>query len=357
MEKIKRDRIEWVDVSKYICIMFVMLSHLESGSKILDCMYTPFFLTVFFFCSGYVYKNEDEFKEFMFKKIRGLLIPWFIFSNFNIILSAIFSFNSHGSLVSELTWNIFQIRGKGDELWFVSALFMAFIPFYFLVKLSENDVKKGAINNYNVIIISWVLSLFSIIYNNYINPDIFPWKSSALPWHIEYIFQAVFFMILGYYFRTTFEKTFDKYNNKLNRKFIFCLYIILVLISFLFEDRMILHVKIIFNYIIQVMGIILIVIFSKLIKSTKYIKFIGRNTILYFALHGKVLSMIQTILKKFTCDIYIMLIGNVLTSSLLAIGLTYIISVILIIPVYIIEKYMPFTLGRKNIYRNKMFNA
>ena len=67
------------------------------------------------------------------KKAKGLLLPWFIFSLLNIIASQILSFNKQGSLVSELSWNFLQIRGKGDEIWFLPALFLAFIPFYFFV--------------------------------------------------------------------------------------------------------------------------------------------------------------------------------------------------------------------------------
>lgn len=65
-----KKRIEWVDIGKYICIMFVMLSHLESTTEVLDKFYSPFFLTVFFFLSGYVYRQPSSFKEHMDKKIK-----------------------------------------------------------------------------------------------------------------------------------------------------------------------------------------------------------------------------------------------------------------------------------------------
>lgn len=78
-----RKRIEWVDIGKYICIMFVMLSHLQSGSEILTKFYLPFFLTVFFFLSGYVYREPVSFKEHFINKLKGLFIPWLIFSNLN----------------------------------------------------------------------------------------------------------------------------------------------------------------------------------------------------------------------------------------------------------------------------------
>ena len=131
-------RIEWVDLVKYFCIIMVMLSHLEARTDLWTTFYTPFFLTAFLFVSGYVYKPKQKFGGFLYKKFRQLFIPWLVFSVFNILLSQIISFNEQGSLWEELKWNFLQIRGLGDEVWFVAALFVAFIPFYFMVKAYES---------------------------------------------------------------------------------------------------------------------------------------------------------------------------------------------------------------------------
>lgn len=97
-----KKRITWVDTGKFIGIMFVMLTYLESGSDFLDTFYQPFFLVIFFFLSGYVYKQPTTIKEHLLKKIRELFIPWFIFSNFNILLSALITLKGDRNTVSEL---------------------------------------------------------------------------------------------------------------------------------------------------------------------------------------------------------------------------------------------------------------
>lgn len=136
-------RIVWVDVVKYICILMVMLSHLEARTDLWQVFYTPFFLSAFFFVSGYVYKPKDGgFKKFLHKKIRQLFVPWLVFSVFNILLSQILSFNEHSGLLTELMWNFLQIRGKGDGIWFVAALFVSFIPFYFAINWYEAEYEK-----------------------------------------------------------------------------------------------------------------------------------------------------------------------------------------------------------------------
>ena len=122
-------RVGWVDIAKFICIFCVMNSHLESVTEPVFTLYSPFYLSLFFFCSGYVYHHRPGFGVFLQKKVHQLLIPWFFLSTANILLSQILSFNEHGSLMKELFWNLLQIRGKGDGLWFIAALFVAFIPF------------------------------------------------------------------------------------------------------------------------------------------------------------------------------------------------------------------------------------
>lgn len=140
----KTKRIEWVDVVKYICIIMVMLSHLETRTELWKNFYSPFFLSAFFFVSGYVYKVGDDFKGFIYRKTRQLLIPWLVFSIFDILLSQIISFNEHESILTELKWNFLQIRGRGDGVWFVAALFVTFIPFYFFIKWYDSQSQKSS---------------------------------------------------------------------------------------------------------------------------------------------------------------------------------------------------------------------
>ena len=141
-----------------------MLSHLESCTYLLEMLFTPFFLSLFFFCSGYVYKAPKNFGALLHKKFFQLFIPWFVFSVANIIMSQVLSFNEHHSLSSELAWNFLQIRGKGDGLWFVSALFVTFIPFYFLIKWYQKKTfcPKRA---YVLVVISFILSFINLLWN------------------------------------------------------------------------------------------------------------------------------------------------------------------------------------------------
>lgn len=289
------NRIQWVDIVKYICIMWVMLSHLEANTRLLSVFYMPFFLNAFFFASGYVYYHKNGFKPFFIKKVNGLFVPWLFFSILNILLSHIISFNTHSSLISELLWNFMQIRGRDDGIWFVAALFIAFIPFYFFVKAYEKS-KKQAKNTALFVFKAFSLSLLSTLYCNYMDPNILPWGTNALPWHIEYIFIGMFWMVLGYLFRTKFETICDRRISNYSLVIILSIYVVMQYIPYATNHDM--QNSIIYSYASAFLGVLSIIFLSKKITPNKYMLYIGQNTLICFALHGKIYSILQTILKK-----------------------------------------------------------
>ncbi len=338
-------RIDWLDIAKYICIIFVMVHHLEGGSEALYIFYASFFLKAFFFAAGYVYRHTNDFKGFFIKKVKGLFVPWLIFSTFNILLSQVLSFNEHNDLLTEIGWNLLQIRNHGDGIWFVAALFVAFIPFYFLTQWSDKkDKNKGVA----AIIISFFLSAGSIAYTNLMDPSLLPWNGTELPWHLEYIFQAMLFMVLGYYFRKRYEVTFDKYNTRINRICLAIVYLLLIYMPYVFQIEFPILIDVIYQYVREFTGVIFLVSICKVLKTNRYISYVGQNTLIYFALHGKVLSALQTAMEKMVPNVYAAVLGNAFSANVFVIILALVISVVLMIPTWIINKFFPFVLGRKN---------
>lgn len=348
-------RIEWVDIVKYVCIIMVMLSHLETRTEIWEAFYTPFFLSAFFFTAGYVYRPKSNFKVFIYKKFRQLFIPWLLFSIFDIVLSQVISFNAHESLLKELKWNFLQIRGQGDQIWFIAALFVAFIPFYFVIQryeeIRQKINEKYSYKSVKIIGLAWILSFVSILYTKFVPENIFPWNSTALPWHIEYMFQAMFYMILGYVFHCNMESRFDKYNTIKIRKIVLIIYLILVLVPFLGKVQIPVILDIIYQYLVSIVGIFGLIMMAKVIKSNKYINYVGQNTLIYFALHGKAYSIIQTLFRKFMLNFYAMILSSTFGSSIFCFILSLFLSVILIVPAYIINRYFPFIVGRNKKFR------
>ena len=345
----KTNRIEWVDVVKYVCIIMVMLSHLETNTEIWRTVCGPVVLNGFFFAAGYVYKPMDSFGYFMYKKVRQLLIPWLVFGVLDIVLSQIISFNPHGSLMEELKWNFFQIRGQGDQLWFVAALFITFIPFYFFIRQYE-AARKNAGNG-----LSWLgalaaaalLSLVSALYTAWPAPaKAFPWHSNALPWHIEYVCSGMFYMVFGYVFRSEMEGLFDKRNTPAARAALLTGYLLLVFAQPSLKIHFPPFVQALYLELSGIIGVITLVMIAKAVKTNRYISYVGQNTLIYFALHGKVLSVIQVLLRRLAGGFYKGILGNIAASSVFALALSLVLSVLLIAPAYVINREFPFIIGR-----------
>ncbi len=67
-------RIEWVDTAKGIGILFVMFGHCYLDTKYVF-WFTSIHMSLFFFLSGYVFRNKGSYFAFLKKKIKSLLVP------------------------------------------------------------------------------------------------------------------------------------------------------------------------------------------------------------------------------------------------------------------------------------------
>ncbi|SFQ47049.1 hypothetical protein SAMN04487928_15510 [Butyrivibrio proteoclasticus] len=264
----------------------------------------------------------------------------------NIILSQIITFDEHASFIEELKWNFLQIRGKGDGIWFVAALFMTFIPFYFFVDRYEKSEKQ---RNERIIfiIVALLLSIISNVYEAFMDPTLLPWGTVALPWHLEYVFQAMFYMTIGYLFKGEFERMYDKTANAFSTVVVFFVYIVFRYIPYImaFEIENFIP-KMLYTYLCAFLGIFVLIFVSKRIVPNRYLLYIGQNTLICFAFHGKIYTVLQTILKSILGVLYGEILGNMYASSVFAIVLTIVLSFILIIPIYVINRWLPFLLGR-----------
>lgn len=340
MIEVDNSRIKWVDNAKYILILCVILLHLFNLPSSVEIFIGSFTVPGFFFCAGYVYKHKCSLKIFLYNKFRSLFIPWLFFSNFNILLSHIFSFNIQDKLSVSLIKNMLQIREYGDGLWFISALFIAFIPFYFVINSFKlKYIKEHKYRKYMPLFLSIVLLIVSLVYSCFMNPTFFPWNNVNLPWHIEYIFIAVFFMVTGYYYRNYFESKLS-----LDRFLSFIIVLFIYIIALAFKYMLLKNTFFVacFDKLTAVIGTMMIVNVSKMMKSNKYTSFIGQNTITYFAIHGKAISLLQNIIIKFFGNIYYNIINNYFLCLIFLVILTFITATVLIYPTIIIKKCLPF---------------
>ncbi len=157
----------------------------------------------------------------------------------------------------------------------------------------------------------------------------------------------MFYMVLGYLFRRNMETEFDKYNTPKLRVVVLIVYLLLVFVPFFGKIELPMIADILYRYLISIVGIATLILIAKVIKGNKYINCVGQNTLIYFALHGKMYSIIQILLKKFAVGVYAVVLNSVAISSVFCLGMSLILSVILIVPAYIINRWFPFIVGRR----------
>lgn len=132
----EKNRIEFIDLAKGICILLVVAIHSVPD---LD-EYLPFLpyvrMPLYFCLSGLFYKDYGSFKHFTVKKLNNILIPfiaWYGISMLIYLLGRLFFSGDH-----EATYYIgdfiFQNDIYNQPIWFLLALFWSNILFS-LVKL------------------------------------------------------------------------------------------------------------------------------------------------------------------------------------------------------------------------------
>ena len=343
MNKIK-DRIHWVDIAKCFCVVFVIVHHLETNNHFLTKFYEAFFLNGFLFLSGYTYHHRPDFKAFLKRKFRQLMIPWFVFGMLIVITGNIYSPDpqSHHGILVDTLYFLIQIRGLNDAMWFLAALFVCFIPFYFLIyyynKIQSSSKQTGL---YLGILFLYVLSMAY----EYQAPPVFPW-GHMFPWHIEYIPVALYFMFLGYLYQRYESKLLQDRYRKPFTLILFIVYIIVIYSGIADFRKQGMYQNITYYLMTQCISILLLVNVSKLINHNRIMCLIGQNSLIYFGIAHYFNIPMQYLLKKAAPEFYAAAVANEWWQTLLCLSLAILSSIILIVPAEIIRRYFPFLLGR-----------
>ena len=328
-----------------------MAEHAPSFTGLTDAFNSPFYVSGFFFAAGYLYTHRPGFGKFAWKKVKQLLVPWLFFSMFIILSAEVFSFNdSQLDLKTRLINNFLQIRLRGDEMWFVAALFTSFMFFYFVIELygrmKTGEKKKTAL----FLAVSFVLSVFFYVLGE---TSAIGGTGHRFVWHLEYAPRGVFLMLLGYFFRHRWEGFFDRQNTAAKRLILWAALLLIVFVPQFTHHVFKTADWVIHHYVSSVFGIPAVAALSKVVKSNRYMLFVGRNTITFYGLHGKFQSLLDTVLRSVIGVPYMAVCWSFMDSTKLlleATVLSYLFalvsSVVLIVPAYILEKYFPVLVGK-----------
>ena len=193
------NREKWLDVTKGIGIIFMVLGHSNAPDRLRLWIY-GFHMPLFFILAGFMF-NSSKWKKrglgsLIKNRAKAYLIPYTKYFLINLI---VFSFLELIRYKSKYSYkNIFYYIGAGiyshdismpncAPLWFLTCLFVSY--FFFWALLYFDKQKKQFI-----IVISYILLLLVVckIENCF--------QITQLPWHIDVALIASVFMLMGHIF-------------------------------------------------------------------------------------------------------------------------------------------------------------
>lgn len=145
-------RIEWVDALKGFGIFCVTLGHL-SCNYLLETHIYSFHMFLFFFISGFLHNNsQGDFKKYMAKKTKALLIPFLLWNFLSCLAGAVLFKNT----ITESVRLFFFLDGEvcwNAPIWFLQQLFMVSVVFFFI----EKYIPQGKYLSIPVLFVLWML--------------------------------------------------------------------------------------------------------------------------------------------------------------------------------------------------------
>lgn len=325
----RHNRILWIDYLKGICMISIILNHLD-GPDFYGRITYPFELAGFFFASGYTFNPRNNFRDFLVAKLKTLVLPIFIFGLINTLIS---SFFKESNIADRIIGIIIQVPGKWDDLWFIACLFSMELIFYFTLKAGRNFMSQCCIY-----LSLPILGYLSMTYSSF-----------RFPWHLENACIMIPFMWLGHMLKLQSNRNGNDTSGKTLRICLMALSFVVYLSSISARKNYPIDIHLLDygNFLIfavsALSGLCLTTCLSKFLESfknsilLKFLSFIGINTLVYYAFQSKVISLIQLLCSG---------IGFDSESYTGVIVCCLIVNVILMIPAAIIRKYFPFMLGK-----------
>ncbi len=192
-------RLEFPDIAKGLGIIFVLFSH-SCGFPVFGNAIVAFYMPMYFFVSGYVYKPGRSVTENIRRRLKQLLIPYVGFTLLlyaeHIVVSAV----KH-ELTAEALWkplagalysrallyadfrsgNIEFFTISNNPMWFITAMAVASIIFYVLAEQFIGSRKTALVTT----------AVFTAI------TAVFTYCPVLMPWSIDTAFACALFMLAG----------------------------------------------------------------------------------------------------------------------------------------------------------------
>ena len=179
------NRIQWIDIVRGICIFCVVLTHVETCPDTFRWFFSPYYMPMFFFLSGVVYKPSSNVTVAILQPVTKILWPY-------VISAVIFAFGSLGWIrtlldtdyigaFNMLFHNAIVKPISGKVLWFLASLFI--VQMLGVILLSVFNLRKRYLT-----IITFLCFMYIFCLNG---QEIAPWSANTA-------LLALGYFLLGY---------------------------------------------------------------------------------------------------------------------------------------------------------------
>lgn len=334
-----KKRIDWIDMAKGYGMLFVIMAHCDVG--VLGLWMYTFHLPLFFMLSGYTFSHKENVKDFLLKKCRTMLVPYFLLG-IPMILYEWWQYDSmgYGGVENFLYLSMeFVKQRRMSTLWFLACLFCVQIVFYFLARYIKDLRWLG--------LVCLIITVLGYVY--YLN------GGGNLPWNFDASWMAITFFYIGYAYKQR-GQNIDKILDK--KSYSIPLFAIMVILNL---GLAVLNLKLGYQnlemfyssygmlplvYGSAIAGCFGVIIFCKWF-TFRPIRYIGANSMLYFAWHQTIMMpLISKLLQRLGWSIS----GATPLPELIVYKMVYvllIIAVITVLNMIISNTRLRFILGKK----------
>lgn len=276
-------RIDFVDLTKGICIILVVMAHIDGAFAKFDesSMISCFRMPLYFFISGIFFKSYEEFAGFLIRKINKLLIPFTFFYITAFLLKYVVWKIAPGVFHLPVQWSEMLVIFHGHDLikfnppiWFLIALFNCNILFYLIHFLRNKHL--------NLMFASTLLIGAAGFYMGKYRFE--------LPFYMDVAMTALPFYAAGFWIRRynffLFPHRFDKWIPLFMAMALTIMYFTATTPGMRTNSY---TGNIAQFYIAALAGIFMIMLFCKRIKHISVISYLGRYSVITLGIHGPIL--------------------------------------------------------------------
>lgn len=305
----KKQRIVYIDIAKGVLMLMLVFRHMSMLGGDLSDVGAPFFSqindsSVFFACfrmqcffviTGYCSNFDKPFKQFLWQNFRGLILVGLAYE---AILALLSCFSRDVGFMATLHELVFSFFTHGNCYWFLGALFLSKFLYYTLHKLK--------LKNHHIFLVSLVLMCLAIYiftaHHNFVASDDYHFKHNVDLWYVFHAMYLVPFLSVGRAFRqhNWFE---SRWCMPVGIMFA----VVMLPLSFLgiefptltYYIGLTSYYEIPIHFLLAISGTCFTIQISKWIAKSNFFTTFGRESLLIYALHAKMLLLTEKVLFRY----------------------------------------------------------